>query len=58
MTPPSTDLCQQEAMTQLNPKSCLPSAQHAMNQTSQDIGHQPYWPLLMGQQRPLLVAPQ
>lgn len=57
MTPP-TDLCQQEAMTHLNPKSCLPSAQHAMDQTWQDIGHQPYWPLLTGQQRPLLVAPQ
>lgn len=57
MTPP-TDLCQQEAMTHLNPKSCLPSAQHAMDQTWQDTGHQPYWPLLTGQQRPLLVAPQ
>lgn len=42
MTPPPTDLCQQEAMTHLNPKSCLPSAQHAMDQTWQDTGHQPY----------------
>lgn len=44
-TPAPTDLCQQEAMTHLNPKSCLLSAQHAIDQTWQDTGHQPSWPL-------------
>lgn len=37
---PPTDLCQQEAMTHLNPKSCLLSAPHTMDQTWQHTGHQ------------------
>lgn len=50
--PLPTNLCQQEAMTHLNPKSCLLSAQHTMDHTWQDIGHQPHWPLPKSQPGP------
>lgn len=62
--PPPTDRCQQEAMTHLNPKSCLLAScngpdmaghrPQATSHTGHCLDHNPT--PLMGQQRSLLVA--